>query len=506
MAAALGRTGPTLIVKIHAVCSELDIACTGLSVAKATKLATHTIGMEVEGSTLSERVDFLVKQLGINFEDSERQRGSRRKQQQRVRNTALDAFGWLNPMSWFGGASSSAPPTRGEEMGQPKPTGGATATSTSAKGPASSSRPPGIVLHEKRIAEMAARAASPAKVVKKKQTSPTALTSSKGPSAAAQLSKRAASAGASKPAAKPPAAEPTTPLNIVPRTGSSTRSPVHRMKKTQADVVEANLNQAATMRAEAEAAKNWFEKQQREFLEGQYEKVLRGHEQAVVKAEALELLKRKKRNMGTTMRAHLERKWSEEKQRKKDFVERSHSVVFEARKKKQVAVRARKLAEQEHAIQIGEAAKILRAERKEQAKATVREQEIAAREYTARIRYETRPEVREESHDLFQQQRNAAAEAARKKLDKERRDVMKQREKYLDSASQVKSHVAALHRSTQRSRDNLAETRRQEAQQLRQALEAERQRKAKLEEARKQEKKSMHDEIKTWKDDSVAAL
>ena len=168
MAAALGRTGPTLIVKIHAVCSELDIACTGLSVAKATKLATHTIGMEVEGSTLSERVDFLVKQLGINFEDSERQRGSRRKQQQRVRNTALDAFGWLNPMSWFGGASSSAPPTRGEEMGQPKPTGGATATSTSAKGPASSSRPPGIVLHEKRIAEMAARAASPAKVVKKR--------------------------------------------------------------------------------------------------------------------------------------------------------------------------------------------------------------------------------------------------------------------------------------------------------------------------------------------------
>ena len=401
-----------------------------------------------------------------------------------VVTSASGAFGWLNPMSWFGG----------EEEGQPKPTGGATATSTSAKGPASSSRP------------AAARPASPAKVVKKKQTSPTALTSSKGPSAAAQLSKRAASAGASKPAAKPPAAEPTTPLNIVPRTGSSTRSPVHRMKKTQADVVEANLNQAATMRAEAEAAKNWFEQQQREFLEGQHEKVLRGHEQAVVKAEALELLKRKKRNMGTTMRAHLERKWSEEKQRKKDFVERSHSVVFEARKKKQVAVRARKLAEQEHAIQIGEAAKILRAERKEQAKATVREQEIAAREYTARIRYETRPEVREESHDLFQQQRNAAAEAARKKLDKERRDVMKQREKYLDSASQVKSHVAALHRSTQRSRDNLAETRRQEAQQLRQALEAERQRKAKLEEARKQEKKSMHDEIKTWKDDSVAAL
>ena len=81
---------------------------------------------------------------------------------------------------------------------------------------------------------------------------------------------------------------------------------------------------------------------------------LRGHEQAVVKAEALELLKRKKRNMGTTMRAHLERKWSEEKQRKKDFVERSHSVVFEARKKKQVAVRARKLAEQERRARVDE--------------------------------------------------------------------------------------------------------------------------------------------------------
>ena len=96
-----------------------------------------------------------------------------------VVTSALDAFGWLNPMSWFGG----------EEEGQPKPTGGAMATSTSAKA---------RVLLPRRCR---ARPASPAKVVKKKQTSPTALTSSKGPSAAAQLSKRAASAGASKPAA-----------------------------------------------------------------------------------------------------------------------------------------------------------------------------------------------------------------------------------------------------------------------------------------------------------------
>ena len=63
MVAALGLAGPPLIVKLRAVCSELDIASTGLSVAEATTLATQAIGMEAEGSTLSEQVDFLRHSL-----------------------------------------------------------------------------------------------------------------------------------------------------------------------------------------------------------------------------------------------------------------------------------------------------------------------------------------------------------------------------------------------------------------------------------------------------------
>ena len=83
MVAALSLAGPPLIVKLRAVCSELDVASTGLSVAEATTLATQAIGMEVEGSTLSEQVDFLATQLGITFEVSDSQPAPPRKPPQR---------------------------------------------------------------------------------------------------------------------------------------------------------------------------------------------------------------------------------------------------------------------------------------------------------------------------------------------------------------------------------------------------------------------------------------
>ena len=92
MVAALGLAGPPLIVKLRAVCSELDIASTGLSVAEATTLATQAIGMEAEGSTLSEQVDFLATQLGITFEDSDSPAPPRKQPQRPSHLPAMVVF------------------------------------------------------------------------------------------------------------------------------------------------------------------------------------------------------------------------------------------------------------------------------------------------------------------------------------------------------------------------------------------------------------------------------
>ena len=281
-------------------------------------------------------------------------------------------------------------------------------------------------------------------------------------------------------------------------TSRSSISPTHRMKKTQHAVAENNHQNARQMRDEADVAKNWFQQQQEDFLAEQHKKVLRGHEQARERAIALEDLKQTKRQVGSEMRQKLAKRWKEELIKKREFVEKSHSAVFDARKKKQGLVRTRLQAEREQAIQIGAQAKIARAERREQAKATVKREEQAAKEYTERVRYETRPEVRKEGKDLFQAQRDAIAAEAREKLEEERRQMAVQRERYMNMASGVKARVDEMHASTKAAKERLAEARRQDAATVRATLNAERERKRQHDEESRENKQALHDEIHTW--------
>jgi hypothetical protein len=310
---------------------------------------------------------------------------------------------------------------------------------------------------------------------------------------------------------KTPAKSPKTKGSKSPK-GSSRRSrkggntsPTHRMKKTQALVQNANHQNALMMREEKDAAKSWFQQQKEDFLAEQHEKVLRGHQQAVERQQAIEALKLVKRSMGSEMRTELEKKLARERELKREFVAASHNTVFDARKKKQSAVRARQMAEREQAIAIGEAAKIARAERKEIAKATVRREEQAARDFTSQVRYETRPEVRKVGADMFQAQRDQAAEEARQKAQRDAEALKQAQNAYLARADQVRERVEQLHASTRASREALAEARRLGARGLRNKLHQEGLRKQEVEEMTRQEKQAIHDGIFGWSKTSVVA-
>jgi hypothetical protein len=289
------------------------------------------------------------------------------------------------------------------------------------------------------------------------------------------------------------------------RRSGSPNSPTHRMKKTQASVQSANHENALMMREEKDAAKSWFYQQKDDFLAEQHEKVLRGHQQAVERQQAIEALKLVKRSMGSEMRSELDKKLAQEREVKKEFVAASHNTVFDARKKKQSAVRARQMADREQAIAIGEAAKIARAERKEIAKATVRREEQAARDFTSQVRYETRPDVRKVGADMFQAQRDLAAEEARQKAQRDAEAMKQAHSAYLARAEQVRERVEALHSSTRASREALAEARRHGAHGLRQKLHEESMRKQEVEEMTRQEKQAIHDSIFGWSKTSVVA-
>ena len=275
------------------------------------------------------------------------------------------------------------------------------------------------------------------------------------------------------------------------------------MKKTQGAVQDANHQQAARMREEKDAAKRWFFNQQDEFLAGQHEKVLRGHQQAIERQQAITTLQQAKRKMGSEMREELQKGLVEATQIKRDYVAASHNTVFDARRKKQSAVRARLLAEREQAIATGKAAKIARAKRKEQTKATVRREVEAARNYTAQVRYETRPEVRREGAEMFQQQRNRSAEETREQSEADAETMARAQAKYLAAAEQVKQKVGSLHASTKASRESLAEARRQNAKDVRTNLRNEAERKKQLDADRYQNKQQLHDEIHSWSKSSV---
>lgn len=398
-----------------------------------------------------------------------------------VTTEASGAFGWLNPLSWFGGEEEAPPRTKG------KGGKGGGAPSPVRKPPSPKPAP----------------AAKPDPVIPPNIKVPPPKSPAKSPARPASAAKRSASTRATSPPVRRTTSGGSSGLSSRSMRSTTSLSPTHRLKKTQQAVVEVNLQEAADMRAEQAAKKEWFRQQREEFLEAQREKVEKGKQQTIERAEAIDALKKVKREVGSVIKQRLEHKWQEEIVRKKAFVEKSHGVVFEARKKKQKAVTDRKKYERENAIAIGEAAKALRAERREEAKATVRLQEQAARDFTARVRYETRPEVRQESSSLFQHQRDAAAEAARQKQEIERAQVKEQRAAYLQMASQVKDKVAGLHAASKASQLALKESRKTDAWQVRSSLDDEYQRKMRNEEQSRQNRQYMHDQILEWKVHSV---
>ena len=65
-------------------------------------------------------------------------------------------------------------------------------------------------------------------------------------------------------------------------------------------------------------------------------------------------------------------------------------------------------------------------------------------------------------------------------------------------ANATRKRVESMHASTVQSKKELAEKRRQEADNVREQLKEERRRKAKLEEESRQNRQAQHDEIHTW--------
>ena len=371
---------------------------------------------------------------------------------------ASTGFGWLNPLGW-GSDTTEKPP---------------------APSPTRQARPP-----------------SASKPVKPRTPGRSGRPATAPPSSVPSSPDRSKRVGASTRSAA------TTATTLPTTTTQSLRSPIPRMKRTQYAIGEANHMAAAAMREEAASHKAWADAAKQRFLRGQHEKVLKGHLAIMQRVEAQEAMALTKVQKGLQMREQIARRAQDAQRKQREFVERNHSAVFDARAKKRNEVQARVQAEREEATSIAEAAKAARAVRREQAKATIKKQERAAQEFTAKVRYETRAEVRQEGLDMFEARRRAVAEEARLRAEREAKDIQAQRQAYLASAAQQRVRIAQEHAKSHQSREALVEKRRHEAERVRVRIAEAREQKAYEEEMRRQGTHAMHDEVLMWKAESV---
>ena len=209
-----------------------------------------------------------------------------------------DAFGWLNPLSWFGAEPpppSPPPPQKGKaSKGATSSVGVLTQTPKGAKGAGTTPKGAGkgggkgTSATPKRAPKASPKGAGASSA--SRPGSPGKRGGSGG--AGGGSSRRSAAAGSPLPAAVSASA---TSLEVR-SPGDHRRSPP-RKKKTQEAVQQANRQQAVRIREEHDQARAFLQTQQDQLHAVGLSRVLKGHQQASELVESLEQMKQRKRLM-----------------------------------------------------------------------------------------------------------------------------------------------------------------------------------------------------------------
>ena len=238
----------------------------------------------------------------------------------------------------------------------------------------------------------------------------------------------AQSAAARPQSAKVPGLQTSTPQHLGARRGSFTGSIRSRTSVLSQRLVERQNAQQAEEQRQAESELRRIRRdRQQQFLEQQQRRIQRFHQDEVDGRISQERFKATKREIGTEMRQEIKATYEKVMTKNQKRLQASAKVTIDARRAKaiQTAARHKELKENAHAA--GVKSQIERQRRREASLATVKAQEQAAREFAAQVKYETRPDVRKETRDYFQAQRDqkCAEERYHQELDRRKRQALR---------------------------------------------------------------------------------
>jgi len=275
-------------------------------------------------------------------------------------------------------------------------------------------------------------------------------------------------------------------------------TPTHRMKATQGQVQALNREVADTVKVAKSEGKRRQEAMRQRFLNRQQQKIEVTHMQKGDVVEAVEFLKDQKRFEGWQNKQKIIHAWEAEKVKKEKFAKKANKRVSEFRKNKAREREERNANELLKDQGVAASGLADRMQRKEQALETKRAETAQAKGRAAQVKYETRPEVRQEGRDMFQEQRDAIAAAEKEKREEDMRKIQSRKSDYLKKQAAMKAKVDDMHQVAREARETLEETRKQQAAMLRSHLDAHRRRKEEIMENHRQGTKEKHDGIYAW--------
>lgn len=276
--------------------------------------------------------------------------------------------------------------------------------------------------------------------------------------------------------------------------GGSVRSKQSVAAETMMRERSAQLADAVV--AESQAIKEVRAKRQEEFLSRQQSRIAAFRQQEHHDTPAaIEALQRVKREVGVEMRHELQKAYQRVQRRNQKRADETAALVKDARRGKEAETQARKKLERQRAELIAAQAQVERRRRREESLATVRKQEQAAADFAARVRFETRPDVRHETREFFQAQRDALCASERDQQQANRRRREAQQKQFFERAWETITGVQSEEDASIRARGELVERRRRDADGVRSQLLAERRRKQRIADKLAKSLRERHDAV-----------
>lgn len=300
----------------------------------------------------------------------------------------------------------------------------------------------------------------------------------------------------SSPSPSPPRAAALSPPRAQsPLATSAMSARSVAMKATQLQAQQANQASGNEARRQGRALKELHESEKARFLSAQHEKIRAQHQQLADTAKSVKTMTATKTSNNNHQRTSYARTWYRELKKERAYAEKGRERVISERTMTHAKRTARKELMQQKNNAAAMKAKSERMERRAHEHDKEKKQEMARKQNTARVRNETRPEVRKDGRDFFQNQRDAMGDEERANNDESREAIARWKSDFLRDHVPLRNESQRVDEGAKAARDKLAEVRKQEADELRSQLQDERERGRQLHLEQSTRVKGMHDQV-----------